>query len=92
MCPASALKPYPSDVSDEEWSLVAPYLTLMKEAAPQRDYLLCYAGFCPAAALLGGGAAGSSIRSNNSGPLALHIVSQRGSPATGAASVRRRPH
>ncbi|HTL90444.1 MAG TPA: IS5/IS1182 family transposase, partial [Leptolyngbya sp.] len=24
-------KPYPSDVSDEEWALVAPYLTLMSE-------------------------------------------------------------
>ncbi|WP_428840207.1 transposase, partial [Burkholderia cenocepacia] len=22
-------KPYPSDVSDEEWSFAAPYLTLM---------------------------------------------------------------
>lgn len=33
-------KPYPSDVSDEEWALVAPYLTLMKEDAPQRDYPL----------------------------------------------------
>ncbi len=31
-------KPYPSDVSDEERSLVASYLTLMREAAPQRDY------------------------------------------------------
>ena len=29
-------KPYPSDVSDEEWALVAPYLTLMTEDAPQR--------------------------------------------------------
>ena len=29
---------YPSDVSDEEWALVAPYVTLMKEAAPQRRY------------------------------------------------------
>ena len=38
MPPAAARKPYPSDVSDEEWSLVAPYLTLMKEAAPQREY------------------------------------------------------
>ena len=27
---------YPSDVSDEEWEFCAPYLTLMKEAAPQR--------------------------------------------------------
>jgi transposase len=33
-------KTYPSDVSDEEWSFCAPYLTLMKEAAPQRDYPL----------------------------------------------------
>ena len=40
MCPAPLRKPYPSDVSDEEWSLVVPYLTLMKEAAPQRDYPL----------------------------------------------------
>lgn len=33
-------KPYPSDVSDEEWALVAPYLTLMKEDAPQREHSL----------------------------------------------------
>jgi len=33
-------KPYPSDVSDEEWALVAPYLTLMTEDAPQREYQL----------------------------------------------------
>jgi transposase len=31
-------KPYPTDVSDEEWAFVAPYLTLMKPDAPQRDY------------------------------------------------------
>jgi transposase len=31
---------YPSDVSDEEWAFVAPYLTLMREDAPQRDYEL----------------------------------------------------
>src|SRR5215211_5542487 len=31
-------KPYPSDVTDEEWAFVAPYLTLMKEDAPQRDH------------------------------------------------------
>jgi len=31
-------KPYPSDVSDDEWSFVAPYLTLMKEEAPQREH------------------------------------------------------
>ena len=28
--------PYPSDVSDEEWLIVAPYLTLMEETAPHR--------------------------------------------------------
>jgi transposase len=33
-------KAYPSDVSDEEWALVAPYLTLMREDAPQREYEL----------------------------------------------------
>lgn len=33
-------KPYPSDVSDDEWAFVAPYLTLMTEDAPQRDYPL----------------------------------------------------
>jgi transposase len=32
--------PYPSDVSDEEWSFVAPYLTLMTHDAPQRDHNL----------------------------------------------------
>jgi transposase len=31
---------YPSDVSDEEWAFCAPYLTLMREDAPQRDYTL----------------------------------------------------
>jgi transposase len=33
-------KPYPSDVSDEEWSLVVPYLTVMTEAAPQQDHAI----------------------------------------------------
>lgn len=33
-------KAYPSDVTDEEWVFVAPYLTLMREDAPQRDYAL----------------------------------------------------
>ena len=33
-------KPYPSDVSDDEWAFIAPYLTLMNEDAPQRDYSL----------------------------------------------------
>jgi len=31
-------KPYPSDVSDEEWAFVAPYLTLMSLDAPQRQH------------------------------------------------------
>lgn len=33
-------KTYPSDVSDEEWAFVAPYLTLMREEAPQREHSL----------------------------------------------------
>jgi transposase len=31
-------KPYPTDVSDDEWAFVASYLTLMTPAAPQRRY------------------------------------------------------
>jgi transposase len=33
-------KPYPSDVNDEKWSRVLPYLTLMGEGAPQRQHSL----------------------------------------------------
>jgi transposase len=33
-------KTYPSDVTDDEWAFVAPYLTLMTEEAPQRDHSL----------------------------------------------------
>ena len=33
-------KGYPTDVSDEEWAFVAPYLTLMSEDAPQREHSL----------------------------------------------------
>ena len=33
-------KSYLSDVSDDEWAFVAPYLTLMREDAPQRDHSL----------------------------------------------------
>lgn len=33
-------KSYPSDISDDEWAFVAPYLTLMTEEAPQRLYSL----------------------------------------------------
>ncbi len=29
-------KPYPTDVPDDEWAIVAPYLTLMRTDAPQR--------------------------------------------------------
>lgn len=35
-----ARKPYPSDVTDDEWAFVAPYLTLMREDAPQREHSL----------------------------------------------------
>jgi transposase len=31
-------KPYPSDVSDEEWAFVGPYLALLREDAPQREH------------------------------------------------------
>ena len=34
----TARKPYPSDVSDDEWAFVAPYLTLQSEHAMQRKY------------------------------------------------------
>src|SRR5687768_13817117 len=35
---ATSHPPYPSDVSDDEWTFVAPYLTLMTEDAPQREH------------------------------------------------------
>jgi transposase len=35
---APTRKSYPSDVTDDEWAFVAPYLTLMREDAPQREY------------------------------------------------------
>lgn len=31
-------KPYPSDVLDDEWAFVAPYLVLMRPDAPQRHH------------------------------------------------------
>lgn len=31
---------YPSDVPDEEWALVAPYLALLRESSGQRDHEL----------------------------------------------------
>ncbi len=33
-------KPYPSDVSDCEWALVAPYLKLLPEESAQRTHAL----------------------------------------------------
>jgi transposase len=36
--PSPTRKPYPTDVSDEEWAFVAPYLSLMSEEAPQRRH------------------------------------------------------
>lgn len=33
-------KPYDTDVADEEWQFVAPYLRLMTEDAPQREHAL----------------------------------------------------
>jgi transposase len=32
--------PYPTDVSDDEWAFLAPYLTLMRDDAPQRKHPL----------------------------------------------------
>jgi transposase len=34
----STRTPYPTDVGDDEWAFVAPYLTLMEPAAPQREH------------------------------------------------------
>ena len=33
---SQARKPHPTDVTDDEWAFVAPYLTLMRPDAPQR--------------------------------------------------------
>jgi len=38
--PTRAVKSYPSDVSDEEWSFVAPYLTLCRLDSEQRQHEL----------------------------------------------------
>src|SRR5918994_483085 len=35
---STARKPYPTDVSDEEWAFAAPYLALIREDAPQREH------------------------------------------------------
>jgi len=36
----TARKSYPSDVTDAEWEFLLPYLSLMREDAPQREYPL----------------------------------------------------
>jgi len=33
-----ARKPYPSDVTDDEWDFVTPYLALIWEDSPQREH------------------------------------------------------
>lgn len=33
-----ARKPYPTDVKEDEWEFVLPYLTLMRDDAPQREH------------------------------------------------------
>lgn len=35
---STSRKSYPSDVTDEEWEFLVPYLTLMREDAPQRGH------------------------------------------------------
>jgi transposase len=35
---STARKPYPTDVTDDEWDFVAPYLALVREDAPQRTH------------------------------------------------------
>src|SRR5437879_5019822 len=37
---ARSREPYPTDVTDEEWAFVAPYLALLPEDAGQRRYAL----------------------------------------------------
>lgn len=37
---SKARKSYPSDVSDAEWEFLLPYLPLMRQDAPQREYAL----------------------------------------------------
>lgn len=36
----ATVRTYPSDVQEGEWALVAPYLCLMPEDVPQREYTL----------------------------------------------------
>lgn len=81
---------YPSDVSDEEWALVAPYLTLLPETAAQREHSLreVFNGLryvrrgCPA-----GGARGGA----RPGPLASAAQPRRGVAGGGLLRARRDP-
>ena len=36
----TAPRSYPSDVKEDEWAFVAPYLALLREDAPQRRHPL----------------------------------------------------
>jgi hypothetical protein len=36
-----ASKPYPTDVTDDAWALVAAYRPLMREDALQREHPMC---------------------------------------------------
>ncbi len=40
MSDAPCRRTYASDVSDDEWAFVAPYLTLMTQEAPRREHSL----------------------------------------------------
>ena len=35
---STARTPYPTDIADDEWAFAAPYLTLIREDAPQRGH------------------------------------------------------
>jgi len=76
---------YPSDISDDEWAFVAPYVTLMTEEAPQRDHSL--------REVLNGlrwlGRAGAAWRGPLArGPWASQAGSQRGGRQTGQRGAR----
>lgn len=65
-------KPYPSDVSDEEWAFVAPYLALVREDAPQRTYDLLREVLTPCGGLCAPELPGACRRT----------ISRRGRPST----------
>jgi transposase len=65
-------KPYPSDVSDEEWVLVAPYLTLLPKEAGQRERSL-WEGFNGLPYLIKTGAPGRWMNAGCFKELAHHL-------------------